>query len=92
MTDKVSKRTLKGSPLYTVDFRTAVDLGHHNGKVKKSHEKQREAATAARREEEDWEYSKLLEKLKPEDRAAIRKAHCEKPGVTYLITPAAMPA
>ena len=92
MTDKVSKRTLKGSPLYTVDFRTAVDLGYHNGKVKKSHDKQRESAKAARQEEEEWEYSKVLEMLKPEDRAAIRKAHCEKPRVTYLITPAEMPA
>jgi hypothetical protein len=75
MTDKVSKRTLKGSPLYTVDFRTSVDLGHHNGSVTKSHAKQREAARAARQEEEKWEYSKVLEMLKPEDRAAIMKAH-----------------
>jgi hypothetical protein len=91
MTDKLSKRMLKGSPLYTVDFRAAVDLGHRNGKVKKSHEMQREAARAARREEEEWEYSKLLEMLKPEHRAAIRKAYCEKQGVTYRPTPDEMP-
>ena len=37
-------------------------------------------AEAARQEEEEWEYSRVLEMLKPEDRAPTTKAYCEKQG------------
>jgi hypothetical protein len=65
------------------------DHGHTNGKPKKSYEKQREEAWKAREEEEKWEYSRLLEMLRPEDREAIRKAHIE--GLRHSKMPLPLP-
>ena len=77
VTNKITKTRTKKGVLYTADFREDVDHGHRNGKPKKSHEKQREEAWKARQEEQHWEYEKLLETLRPEDRDAITKARIQ---------------
>jgi hypothetical protein len=90
VTKKITKDRTKKGVFYTADFREDVDRGHRNGKPTKNHEKQREEARKARQEEEKWEYGKLLEMLRPEDREAIRKAHIE--GSRHSTMPLPLPS
>ena len=78
VTNKITKTRTKKGYLYTADFREDVDHGHYNGKPRKSHEKQREEAWKARQEEEQWEYDKILEMLRPEHREAVMKARVQR--------------